>query len=91
MNTLNIKQSLLAFVSSNITLFIIFLYTMFIHDRQIDFEYLLLTSPRIILISAIPAILVLAIKTKSMLRSIVIGVLVGIISATIYVQVVNAI
>lgn len=86
--TVNIN-SISAYFSSVGLLLTIFVMTMLKHyDGQIDWEYLLYAALRIALLSILSMLVVNYLKVSKWYWSIVIGIVVGFLSAALYVSLV---
>lgn len=85
---LNAKQALIGYLSSTISLFGIFLSTMLIHyNGMIDWQYLRYGVLVAALVSFVPAVIIKYTKISKWYFSIIVGVLLGLFVATIFVRI----
>jgi len=81
----NLKQIVIAYITSAMLLSGIFVVTMFKHYQKLDNEYLVFGLGRILLISLVPAIIVWVLRLKHAVGVAAVGILVGFALAVVYV------
>jgi len=83
-----ILQPIVGYISSSILLLFIFIKTMLLHyNGRIDWDYLGFASIRIFIISIVPAIAIRLLNIRKWYLSIVFGLVLGLITAVIVVNV----